>query len=306
MNLNKCISPAVLLLTTVLLAGCSPGTDKGGEVKIVSITPSAGSERIVGEKVEIVAVIEYSLAGTSGKVDLIVETADGKSVGTGSAPEIVDRSGEIVTLRRTIIVPETTALRVFAVMRSGSSSDSPGSVDAIRYSVVPNVPVPDEWDAANARVRRLSPHVFAELPAALKDELAKRQCTVPQTYISTRPHNVIQGEFAKKGQKDWAVVCSTGHMSSILVFFGGSDKDVFQFAAGSDKNYLQGIGGGKIGYSQLIGVVGEDYILEHYKRYGGPTPPPITHDGINVAFVEKASSVLYLEKGEWLSLTGAD
>jgi len=189
------------------------------------------------------------------------------------------------------------------------SSVPQGAADAIGEAdrtLVTYEQGPDIWDEANAKVRRLSPDAFPELPAGIKVELVKRQCTVPQIFLSTHPHNVIHGEFSRKGQKDWAVLCSTGQVSSILVFWGGSEKDMFVFPATPDKNYLQGRGEGKIGYSCEISVVGKDYILEHHKRYGGPTPPPINHDGIDVAFVEKASSVLYREKGEWLSLTGAD
>lgn len=294
---------AVPLLALVGLAGCSSEGDSGGKVKILSVSPSSGSELVVGQRVEISAVAEYSLEGKRGNIDLVIETAEGKQVGTGGGPAEVDNGGEIYTLSREIVVPDTAGLRVFAVMRSGSS---PEAADAVLYTVVQDKPVPDKWDAADALVRRLAPDAFPELPANVKKELEKRQCTVPQTFISTQPHNVIRGEFASKGQEDWAVLCSSGRMSAILVFWGGSAKDVFAFPPGPDKNYLQGIGGDEIGYSKMIEVVGEDYILEHYKRYGGPVPPPITHDGINVAFVEKASSVLYFEKGEWLSLTGAD
>lgn len=297
---------AAPVLALVCFAGCTSGEDKGGRVKILSISPSAGSELVVGQKVEISAVAEYSLDGRRGNIDLVIETSDGKTIETGSGPIVVDNSGAIYTLRKEIVVPGATGLRVYAVMRSGLSAGRPEAVDAVLYTVVPDKPVPDEWDAANAEVRRLLPDAFPKLPGSVKRELKKRHCTVPQTFISTQPHNVIAGEFARKGQEDWAAICSSGQMSAILVFWGGSGKDVFAFPTGPDKNYLQGIGGGKIGYSQMIDVVGEDYILEHYKRYGGPTPPPITHDGINVAFVEKASSVLYFEKGEWLSLTGAD
>lgn len=189
------------------------------------------------------------------------------------------------------------------------SSIPEGTADAIGEAdrmLVTYEPGPDIWDEADAKVQRLSPDAFPELPAGIRVELVKRQCTVPQTFLSTQPHNVIHGEFSKKGQQDWAVLCSTGRASSILVFWGGSVKDMFVFPATPDKNYLQGRGEGKIGYSCDISVVGKDFILEHHKRYGGPTPPPIDHDGINVSFVEKASSVLYREKGEWLSLTGAD
>lgn len=297
---------SVPLLALVWLAGCWSEGEKDGKVKILSIRPSAGSELVAGQKVEISAVAEYSLEGKRGSIELVIETADGKPVGAGGGPAEVDNAGEIYTLSREIVVPDTAGLRVFAVMRSGASPGSSGAAAAVLYPVVQDKPVPDEWDAADALVRRLSPAAFPELPDGVKKELEKRQCAVPQNFISTRPHNVIHGEFAKKGQEDWAVLCSSGRMSAILVFWGGSGNDVFAFPPGPDKNYLQGRGGGKIGYSCDIGVVGEDYIIEHHKRYGGPVPPPITHDGINVAFVEKASSVLYFEKGEWLSLTGAD
>jgi hypothetical protein len=167
-------------------------------------------------------------------------------------------------------------------------------------------PAPDIWDEANAKVRRLSPAVFSDLPAEVRSELLRRQCTIPQTFETTNPHNIIHGEFRKKGEQDWAVLCSTGQASSILVFWGGSGKDVFSFPPTSDRDCLQGIGGGDIGYSCEISTVGKDYILEHHEQHGGPVPPPITHDGIEIAFVDKTSSVIYLDNGEWLTLTGAD
>lgn len=163
-----------------------------------------------------------------------------------------------------------------------------------------------DWDAANNRVLRLTPSAFSELPSNLKKDLERRECTIPQTFISTQPHNVISGSFARNGQIDWAVLCSTGQVSSILIFWGGSTKRTANIAAAPDKDYLQGIGDEKIGYSREIITIGRKYILEHYRAHGGPKPPPITHDGIENSFVEKASSVLYYHKGKWLTLTGAD
>jgi hypothetical protein len=77
-------------------------------------------------------------------------------------------------------------------------------------------------------------------------------------------------------------------------------------AEGEDLNMLQGVGEGQIGYSRQILPVGEKYILDHYRAYGGPKPPPIDHLGINDAFLEKGSTVLYFYQGKWLHLTGAD
>jgi hypothetical protein len=52
--------------------------------------------------------------------------------------------------------------------------------------------------------------------------------------------------------------------------------------------------------------VGREYILKHYRAYGGPEPAAIDHQGINDSFVGKASVVRYFHAGKWLELTGAD
>jgi hypothetical protein len=58
--------------------------------------------------------------------------------------------------------------------------------------------------------------------------------------------------------------------------------------------------------SAAISTVGRAFILSHYRAYGGPKPPAIDHEGIDDAFVGKASIVHYLHAGQWLDLTGAD
>jgi hypothetical protein len=137
--------------------------------------------------------------------------------------------------------------------------------------------------------------------------LQGRGCTVPQTYLSREPHNVISGEFARKGQTDWAVLCSRGGKSSILVFWRGSTRSVSEVAKAPDRGFLQTTGeGGGVGFSRLIEAVGRDYILSHYKAYGGRRPPRVTHQGINDIYVEKASVVRYYHRGKWLELQGAD
>jgi hypothetical protein len=55
-----------------------------------------------------------------------------------------------------------------------------------------------------------------------------------------------------------------------------------------------------------ISTVGKSFIWEHYRAYGGPTPPPLNHQGINVGICEKASIVFYLYRNHWLTLTGSD
>lgn len=165
----------------------------------------------------------------------------------------------------------------------------------------------DKWEMADEATVRLKPEAFSQLPENIVSDLQTRGCTIPQSFDNPTPHNVIRGQFAKPNQFDWAVLCSRNRFSSILVFWNGSTKSVAEIARSDDKSFLQGIdGAGKIGFSRAIGVVDKDYILEHYRAYGGKKPPRIKHQGINDAYVEKASSVRYFYQKKWLELQGAD
>ena len=147
---------------------------------------------------------------------------------------------------------------------------------------------------------------FSELPGNVVKELQRRGCTIPQEAFTKRRHNVVEGEFARPGQTDWAVLCSVNRVSSILVFFNGSEKNVHEIARTEDRNYLQGIAADRIGFSRGIRPVGKEFIMRHYRAYGGTTPPPIDHQGIDDAFIEKGSVTWYFYQGNWLKLTGAD
>jgi hypothetical protein len=169
-------------------------------------------------------------------------------------------------------------------------------------------------ETADRQVVRLSPTAFPQLPKNILAELQRRGCTIPQVPkvpMFTAPmfekqQNVIKGEFAKPGQTDWAVVCSVDRVSSILIFWNGAATNPAEIATMKDIDRLQSAGGDRMAYSRAITPVGKKYILEHYDAYGGPKPPPMDHQGIDDAFVGKASIVLYFYKGKWLQLTGAD
>jgi hypothetical protein len=165
----------------------------------------------------------------------------------------------------------------------------------------------DRWQIADAAVIRLPPTAFLRLPQNIVRELQARGCTIPQTFGNQKPHNVISGEFFRKARTDWAILCSRNRRSSILIFRSGSAQKISEIAKAPDSSFLQSIDeNGRIGFSRAIGTVGRDYILKHYRDYGGPKPPPIDHQGINDAFIEKASVVHYYHRGSWLELRGAD
>lgn len=164
----------------------------------------------------------------------------------------------------------------------------------------------DEGRSRESHIIRLQPGAFAQLPTQIVRALQEQGCTVPQSFVDPQPHNVVQGELRRKGQMDWAVLCSRDGHSSILVFGNSSPTRITEISRLSDGIFVQGIGGGKLGYSRRIGIVGKQFIIEHYRAYGGPEPPSIDHQGIDDAFLEKASVVHYYHGGRWLELTGAD
>lgn len=159
---------------------------------------------------------------------------------------------------------------------------------------------------AERRIVRLGPTAFPELPGNVSRELRRRGCTIPQEAYSKKPNNVIKGEFAKAGQTDWAVLCSTRGVSRILVFWSGSEANPAAIAPEEDRKFIQMMTAPDAGFSRGITAVGRSFIMRHYDAYGGPKPPPIDHQGIDDAFIEKASVTWYFHGGKWLQLTGAD
>jgi hypothetical protein len=163
-----------------------------------------------------------------------------------------------------------------------------------------------KFDEAERRIVRLPATAFPDLPGDVARELQRRGCRIPQTPYTKKPHNVIKGEFTKRGQTDWAVLCSVKGISTILVFWNGSAANPAAAAPMQDRNFLQTINTTDPGFSRGISPVGKDFIMRHYDAYGGPKPPPIEHQGIDDAFIEKASVVWYFYGGKWLKLTGSD
>ena len=155
--------------------------------------------------------------------------------------------------------------------------------------------------APKIAIPRLPPTAFPELPQSVVRGLTKRGCTIPQAYLQTAPHNVIRGSFARNDQTDWAILCSAGGVTRILVFWKGSDETVSALASTNDDITQEN---GR--YLRAILPVSSDRIKSYHDAFGGPKPPPIDHEGIDDCLGEKVSYVRYFYAGKWLKLTGAD
>lgn len=163
----------------------------------------------------------------------------------------------------------------------------------------------EEWRAADVAVTRLEPRAFPELPANLRADLAERQCTVPQPFGAPQPANVMTGKFTDPGHTDWAVLCSRNRVSTILVYPSGTTKKVHELGSSDDSSYLQVVAGGAIGFSRQLSVAAPAVVSRYLRRDGAPATK-VSRQGIEDAFVGKASSVWYWNGARWLRLAAAD
>jgi hypothetical protein len=159
---------------------------------------------------------------------------------------------------------------------------------------------------ADRQITRLSPAEFPSLPSNLVRELQSRRCMIPQQARAKTRENVIKGNFAKRAQVDWAVLCSRNRVSAILVFWGGSEKTPGELAKRADMDFLQDIGNDEIGFSRVINPIDRKAILKYSAQSEDLRPPPIDHQGIEDIFEGKASVVRYFYREKWTELAGED
>ncbi len=61
-----------------------------------------------------------------------------------------------------------------------------------------------------------------QLPEKVTSLLETSGCSVAQTDLVPSPNNVVKGEFAKRGQQDWLVLCWNGYQNVPLIVWGGN------------------------------------------------------------------------------------
>lgn len=153
----------------------------------------------------------------------------------------------------------------------------------------------------------LSPDAFAEIPAAVRSELHRRGCRIPQPFASRAPQGIVRGRFYRPGVVDVAALCMQGDASVILIFRGADANAVEELQPRPNDDFMQTIDeAGRTGFSRAIAVASPAVIRRQQARYGGPLPKLLDHDGIDDLFVEKASTIWYWQDGKWLPLTGSD
>ena len=153
---------------------------------------------------------------------------------------------------------------------------------------------------------RLKPSDFRQLPSAVRRDLDRRRCLIPQIPQKTAPHNVIAGSFIATGSRDWAVLCSIRGQSRILVYRAGKTTKVDSLARMSDSSFMQSDVNDVMVFSRKLDVATAKGIGDRMKERKDLKPPPLNHDGIDDGFMDKASTTRYYSRGRWLELPGAD
>jgi hypothetical protein len=160
----------------------------------------------------------------------------------------------------------------------------------------------------NTAIRKLPPGDVAGLPAQFVEKLNARGCAVPQFGAVGRandtagggdagePTNVIHGEFARNGQEDWAVLCSKGGSSTIVIFWGKATTCSASLARLEDAHYLKLGKDKKVRYLRSIRALGKSDLGD---RAGIAGLKSFSHEGIDDRFVGKSSAFFYCSDGKW-------
>jgi hypothetical protein len=128
----------------------------------------------------------------------------------------------------------------------------------------------------------------ADLPANLTTEVQRLGCMIPER----EGLNVIRGEFGRQRITDWAVLCWRARVTTLLIFWGGSELGPAELWKTID-------GDGQHLSSRRILPVDKKYIAAHCQSADGKLPP-IDHQGILDGFHD--SVVHYYYQGKWLHL----
>ncbi|HEY6292336.1 MAG TPA: hypothetical protein VI455_12370 [Terriglobia bacterium] len=131
----------------------------------------------------------------------------------------------------------------------------------------------------------LPPHAFSELPRSTLQQLEETGCRVPQLSPPQeglpKHVNVIQGEFARPGQEDWAVLCATGPKVRVHILWSRPSNCPSDFASSvvpeldgktfAESLSLDDILSGHVGSGEWLGVI---LPIDRAKLMGYPPPPP--------------------------------
>jgi hypothetical protein len=157
-----------------------------------------------------------------------------------------------------------------------------------------------------ATVASAAPRGAAPVPAVLPDSIAEYLATAHLRVLATSGAcNVLQGQFIKQKQVDWAVGVSDSSGIKLLVFPGGMVDSVQDAPRTSEWS---------VGNSMpecAFTVLRRSAVQNFIDAWGqldesGKTITRANHDGIVEHSLGGYSIILYCQEGKWVAITGMD
>jgi len=148
-------------------------------------------------------------------------------------------------------------------------------------------------------IRHLPVSSFPQLPTAVQSELNRRGCLIPQTYEAHQPENVVHASFERRGSSDWAVLCSSNGVVSLLVFFSSNSADPVVLATASETQRLQSHGSNPVfGFNWAIDPASPQTV--HEAQLGMRHPPPrLDHDALADSVVDRRTIYRFYSHSTW-------
>jgi hypothetical protein len=151
-------------------------------------------------------------------------------------------------------------------------------------------------------IRRLPVSSFPDLPADVAEKLNDLGCMIPQTYEAHHPENVVRASLERAGSSDWAVLCATRGMVSLLIFFASAPTEPIVLASARETERLQvHDNAGVLGFNWGIDPASPEQLRE--ARSGMQhRPPPTDHDALADSIIDVKTVYHFYSKHSWTLL----
>jgi hypothetical protein len=160
-------------------------------------------------------------------------------------------------------------------------------------------------------VRERSPDEVHHLPTQIQTDLTAKHCRIP---VYKGPYGLTgafsSGYFHDRTTVDWAVVChipdsSGDHILQRVFVYTPAPKGwrSEQLAPPSGGAEIEGQD-----CEESVGAASPSAIRNYNEVLAGGQEhlPPLSHDGVEVGYCEKASDIYFYSAGHWLILQGSD
>ena len=152
-----------------------------------------------------------------------------------------------------------------------------------------------------SKLPRFTTERFAALPPTVREQFRTMNCQVPQTSLTGGPQNVVQGEFAAKGQRDWAALCSDGSSTQVRIVWGGPVRCEGGFAARQDADTLTQPSPGVYNYSRTITTASIAQLNRVLLRSRAKLSETPAHDGIEDT-IDRVTLAHYCAGNHWQTI----